>query len=86
MDRDSPGNADEDKGDVPLWVWNFAEEAFVEQVSTDVEVEQEVSVEYDYVPGEHGDWPVEFTDEGEHVPDAVGTAEVDNDKHDAHDD
>jgi hypothetical protein len=58
----------------------FAEEAHVEQVAADVQVEQQVAVEHEHVPGEHRHRPVEAADAGDHVPEAVGPAEVDHDE------
>ena len=84
--RDRPKNRDEDEGHIPLGVRLFTEKAHVKQVAADVQVDQQVAVEHDHVPGEHRYREVEFTDAGYHVPDAIGATEVGDDEANAHKD
>ena len=61
-------------------------EALIEQVAADIDVDGEIAVQHDDIPGEHGDGKVELPEAGHHVPEAVGPTEIAHDEHDAHDD
>ena len=85
MDRNGPGDAKKDERDIPALVRFFAEEALVEHVAADVEIQKQVAIEHDHVPGEHGDRPVKLSNERHHVPEAVRPAEICDHEHQAHD-
>jgi hypothetical protein len=53
VNRDRPHDRDEHERDVPLLVRRLAEEARVEQVAADVQVQQQVTIQDDHVPREH---------------------------------
>ena len=69
---DGPGNTDEDEGEVPFLFRLLPEKSFVEQVTADVDVEQQVAVQNDDVPGEHGNGPVKLADKRKEMPETIG--------------
>jgi hypothetical protein len=49
-----------------------------------VQVDQQVAVQDQHVPGQHRHRPVEAADAGQDVPQPIGPAHVDDDEADAH--
>src|SRR5262245_4751289 len=57
----------------------------IEDVERNGEVENQVAIEDEDVPGQHGTRPVHHTDERHEVPQALRAADVDHDEANGHD-
>ena len=86
VDADGPDDAQEHGGHIHLRHGLLSAEALIKQVAADIDVDGEIAVQHDDIPGEHGDGEVKLPEAGHHVPEAVGPAEIAHDEHDAHDD
>src|SRR5262249_26447263 len=84
MNRKRPHDSDEDERDVEPFGGPSPAITAIEQVTADVHVEEQVAVQDEDVPAQHGGGEVELADAGDEVPEAVGPAQVDGDKREAH--
>ena len=86
VDRNRPDDGDEDKGDVKPLGRRPATIAAIEQVAANMDVEQEIAVQDEDIPTQHGGRKVELADAGDQVPEPVGPPEVHRDEGQAHED
>ncbi len=86
VDRDRPDDGDEDERNVKPFARFGLAIAAVEQIAADVDVEQEVAVEHNDVPTEHGFGKVELPDAGDQMPETIRPPQVNGHKGQAHQD
>ena len=86
VDGDGPDDGDENKRNVKPFGRLGLPIAAVEQIAADVDVEQQVAVEHDDVPTQHGFGKIELPDAGDQMPETIRPPQVHGDKGQAHQD
>ena len=76
MDGDGPDDGNKHEGDIEPRRRFASAVTRVEQVAADVQVEQQISVEHQHVPTEHGCRELELADAWDQVPEMVRPSQV----------
>src|ERR1043165_2245606 len=76
MNRDGPNDGNEYERYVEPFRRTLLLIPAVEQISAYVDIEQEISIEHDHVPAQHGGRKIELAYAGDQMPEPVGAAKV----------
>src|SRR5690606_9668046 len=80
-----PDYGKKNEGDVPLRIRRLTEKTHIQDVSADMQVQDQITIENNHVPGEHGHGKMEISDQRHEMPEAVRSSQINGDKEQTHD-